>query len=94
MLFAIFCTDKSDSADIRAATRPDHLAYVEQVLDKVILAGPTLSADGERMTGSLLIMEFDDLAGAQAFADNDPYFKAGLFEAVEVRPWKQVLPKP
>ena len=93
MKFAIFCTDKPESAAIRTSTRPAHLEYVRAVLDRVVLAGPTLSEDGERMTGSLLIMEFDDLAAAQDFADNDPYYKAGLFDSVVVRPWKQVLPE-
>jgi uncharacterized protein YciI len=56
-------------------------------------AGPTLSEDGERMTGSLLILDFADRTEAQAFADGDPYAKAGLFERVEIRPWRKVLPK-
>lgn len=93
MLFAIFCTDKPDAAAIRAATRPAHLDYVGNVMDQVVLAGPTLSDDGQAMTGSLLIMDFADLAAARDFAANDPYNQAGLFESVIVRPWKQVLPK-
>lgn len=93
MKFAIFCTDKPDGAETRAAARPAHLNYVRQVIDRVVMAGPTLSEDGQHMTGSLLIMEFDDLGEAQDFANNDPYFLAGLFESVIVRPWKQVLPE-
>ena len=38
-------------------------------------------------------MEFDDLDGAQAFADGDPYYKAGVFESVSIKPWKKVFPK-
>jgi uncharacterized protein YciI len=45
------------------------------------------------MTGSLLILDFADRTEAQAFADGDPYAKAGLFERVEIRPWRKVLPK-
>jgi len=93
MLFAIFCTDKPDSAEIRAANRPAHLDYVRTVIDQVVLAGPTLTDDGQAMSGSLLVMEFADLAAAQAFADDDPYNRAGLFECVVIRPWKKVLPE-
>jgi len=93
MLFAIFCTDKPDSADVRAATRPDHLDYVRAVADQVFFAGPTQNDDGSAMNGSLLVMEFADLAAAKAFAENDPYNKAGLFESVVVRPWKKVFPE-
>jgi len=93
MLFAIFCTDKPDSADVRAANRPAHLDYVRAVADQVLFAGPTQNDDGSAMNGSLLVIDFADLAAAQAFAANDPYNRAGLFEEVVVRPWKQVFPE-
>lgn len=93
MLFAIFCTDKTDSSAIRAAARPAHLDYVRSFSDKVLVAGPTQTDDGEGMNGSLLVMEFDDLAAAKAFAENDPYNQAGLFESAIVRPWKKVFPE-
>jgi uncharacterized protein YciI len=31
------------------------------------------------------------MAAAQSWADNDPYAKAGLFESVELIPWKRVI---
>ena len=43
------------------------------------------------MTGSLLIMDFPDRAGAEAFAADDPYNKAGLFQSVEIKAWKKVF---
>ena len=58
----------------------------------MLLAGPLLSDDGERPLGSLLIMEFDDRSQVQAFAEGDPYAKAGLFESVTIRPFRKVLP--
>lgn len=93
MLFAIFCTDKPDSTAIRAANRALHLDYVRAVADQVIVAGPTQTEDGQSMNGSLLVMEFADLAAAQTFAKNDPYNQAGLFESVVIRPWKLVFPE-
>ncbi len=94
MKFAIFCIDKADAADLRTANRPAHLTYLNGEAERVVLAGPTLSDDMLAMSGSLLIMNFPDLDAAQNFAANDPYNKAGLFESVTVRPWKQVLPLP
>ena len=93
MLFAIFCTDKPDSSPIRATARPAHLDYVRAFSAKVLMAGPTQTDDGESMNGSLLVMEFPDLAAAKAFSENDPYSQAGLFESVTVRPWKKVFPE-
>jgi len=93
MLFIIQCTDKPDSGHVRAANRGDHLAYLESFGAQVFAAGPTLTDDGSAMTGSLLIMEFEDRAAADRFAADDPYAKAGLFESVTIRPWRKVLPK-
>lgn len=93
MIFAIFCTDKPGFSEVRAATRAAHLEYLRGFLGHVVMAGPTQTHDGQGMNGSLLLMEFPDLATARAFADSDPYAQAGLFESVIIRPWKKVLPE-
>jgi uncharacterized protein YciI len=93
MFYVISCTDKAGSGDIRAANRTAHLAYLESFGDKVFAAGPTLTDDGSAMTGSVLIVEFDDSEAAKRFTSDDPYAKAGLFESVTIRPWRKVLPK-
>ena len=41
------------------------------------------------MAGSLIIVEADDLAAAEAFNAADPYAKAGLFERVEIRAFRR-----
>lgn len=92
MLFALICTDKPDHLAVRQQNRAAHLAYLSQFEDKLFAAGPTFAADGTTMNGSLLILEFADLSEVEAFAAGDPYAKAGLFEAVAIRPWKKVLP--
>ncbi|MBL4693713.1 MAG: YciI family protein [Magnetovibrio sp.] len=93
MMFAIFCTDKPNSSEIRAANREKHLDYIQGVIDRVILAGPTQTDDLSGMNGSLLVMEFSNKSQAEDFAAHDPYAKAGLFESVVIRPWKQVFPE-
>lgn len=93
MLVSIYCTDKPDSTQLRADTRPAHLAYIESFIDRVIIGGPMLTDDESAPVGSLLIIDFDTLADAQVFADGDPYAKAGLFASVAVRPYKKVFPK-
>ena len=92
MPFLIHCVDKPDSTELRMATRPAHLEYIQGFMDSVVLAGPMLTDDGETMTGSVLIMDLPDRAAAEAFAANDPYNKAGLFASVSVSRWKKVLP--
>jgi hypothetical protein len=92
MHFAIICLDKPDHGQVRADNRPAHLDHLKANAERMLAVGPLLSDDGERPVGSLLIMEFEDLDQARAFADNDPYNKAGLFESVTIRPWRKVLP--
>ena len=43
------------------------------------------------MAGSMLIMEFDDIAQARAFSADDPYVKAGLFQRVDITAFKPTL---
>ena len=93
MYFAIQCLDKDGHSDIRAENRPAHLDYLKANERRVLAAGPLLDRSGKHPIGSLLIMEFDDEAEAQAFAASDPYNTAGLFEEVRIRPWRKVLPE-
>lgn len=85
-LFALTCLDKPNSLDVRLGAREAHLAYVAE-RGTLKLGGPFLDAKGD-MAGSLMIVEATDLDGAREFNANDPYTKAGLFESVEIRPFR------
>ncbi|OQP86978.1 hypothetical protein BTR14_08590 [Rhizobium rhizosphaerae] len=95
MLFAFLCTDKPDALQLRMDTRPEHVAYLDGLNAKGILkmAGPFLSPDGAPV-GSLVIVEAADAEAARVLADGDPYAKAGLFAAVEIKPFNWVFNKP
>lgn len=90
MLFAITCTDKPESLAIRLATRDTHIAYLRGHAASLVQAGPLLDPQG-RPCGSLLLVDVEDAAAAQALTVGDPYAKAGLFESVVVRPYRSVF---
>jgi len=90
MLFAIIATDKTAALDIRLASRPDHLAFLDDLGEKLVFAGPFLD-ENDQPNGSLVVIEAENLAAAQKIAASDPYVAAGLFETSLVRPWKWVL---
>ncbi|MGD1880676.1 MAG: YciI family protein [Kiloniellaceae bacterium] len=92
MNFVLTCVDKTDHGHLRTENRPAHLDYLKSNLDKIVLAGPTTTEDGQAMTGSVLVIAVADRAAAEAFATGDPYAKAGLFESVTIKPFKKVLP--
>ncbi|MGA8118082.1 MAG: YciI family protein [Actinocatenispora sp.] len=63
-----------------------HQDYMDGWADRLIARGPTLSADGERHTGSVHVVELPDLAAARRFAHDEPYATAGWYSTVEVGP--------
>ena len=92
-IFVLMCLDKPGALALRMANREAHLAFVARRRGEVRLAGPLLNDEGD-MSGSLLIIEADDLAAARAFNAADPYQAAGLFERVEIRSFRQSIPPP
>ena len=93
MLFSLHCVDKPEGLPIRKENRPAHLEYLEKHLDALVFAGPTLTDDGELPTGSLIIINVEDRAAAEAFAAGDPYAQAGVFESVSIQATRQVYPR-
>lgn len=88
--FALICVDKPDSLELRMSVRESHLAYVRERLSMVKLAGPFLTDEGQ-MAGSMLLIEAPDRAAVEAFAAGDPYNTSGLFERVEIRPFRPTI---
>ncbi|SPP63439.1 YciI family protein [Nitrospira lenta] len=90
MKFVILGYDGPEGEAKRKIHRPAHLANLEPLTQqgRVILAGPLTDK-----TGSLMVLEFDSLAEAEQFANQDPYMVNGVFERIEIHPFMQVLPK-
>jgi uncharacterized protein YciI len=90
MLFVILGHDGPNGARLRPTVRPAHLANLRPLADagKVVIAGPF--TDG---SGSLILADFESEDAAQAFAQNDPYTLEGVFERVEVKPFRKVFPE-
>lgn len=99
MLYAILGRDAPNSLDRRLAVRPAHLERLNAMLaeGRLILAGPLPAIDSvdpgpAGFQGSLMVVEFATLEEATTWANADPYVAAGVFTAVEVFPFRKVLP--
>ncbi|WFF39455.1 YciI family protein [Moraxella nasibovis] len=95
-LFAIIGHDVADSTAKRAEIRPAHLERLTALhaQNRLVIAGPTPIAHGKpAMSGSFIIAHFDDLAQAQAWANDEPYLHGGVYSHVEIKPFIQALPK-
>lgn len=100
MLYAIISEDIENSLPRRKTARVAHLARLNQLQNegRLILAGPHPAIDsndpGEAgFTGSLIVAEFPSQEEARLWADADPYIEAGVYAQVNVKPFKQVLPR-
>ena len=89
MRFALIAKDKPGAIEIRKANRDAHVAYLKST-DAVEMAGPFLDDNGE-MCGSLIILDLPDMAAAEAWAAQDPYKAADLFQSVEITAWNKVI---
>ncbi len=79
MQFILIAQDKAGALPLRMATRPAHLAYLEQKIGpNLLFAGPLLDDDGNPK-GSVVVVEAEDEAQARGFYNGDPYMSVGLF---------------
>lgn len=83
----------------RMAVRPAHVERLIALRDegRLLVAGPCPAIDSEDpgpagFSGSVVIAEFESLQAAREWADADPYVGAGVYQRVEVRPFRRVLP--
>ena len=101
MWYAIQGHDGEDVLALRLAARERHLARLVAQRDqgRLLLAGPCPRIDAEDpgpagYSGSIVIAEFESLDEARAWAEADPYVEAGVYQRVDVRPFRPVLPQP
>ena len=99
MLYSIVGIDNENSLEARLSVRADHVARLDALRDegRLIIAGPNPAIDSDDpgdagFTGSIIIAEFESLAAAQAWADDDPYIRSGAYASVTVKPFRKVLP--
>ena len=99
MWYAVISEDHEGSLDDRLAARTSHVARLKSLCDegRLLIAGPHPAVDSPEpgpagFTGSLVVVEFDSLEDAKAWADDDPYIAAGVYRKVTVKPFNRVLP--
>ena len=90
MLFVITAFDRPGAGELRIKSRPAHLEYLKGKIGQIRAGGAFLDGSGQPI-GSMLIIEAGDQAAADAFAAGDPFKRDGVFERVEVRPWRAAL---
>ena len=97
MWYSIVGYDVPNSLAKRKVVREQHLARLRQLSseDRLLVCGPNPAIDAEDpgeagFSGSLIIAKFDSLVDAQNWADAEPYLHGGVYDHVEVKPFKPV----
>jgi len=84
MPFTIIGRDAPGSEGPRREFLAAHLAHVERVIDRILVAGPLREPASGATTGSLLVVDVPDAAAARAFIEQDPYFAAGVWSEITI----------
>jgi uncharacterized protein len=84
MLWAISCIDNSDTASLRETHMQPHRSYLDEHKSILVLAGATLTDDGQKSTGSTFVINVSTRAEAEIFSANDPFTKVGVFAQIMI----------
>jgi uncharacterized protein YciI len=90
MTYAVICIDRPDTDNLRAQTRLAHLEYINPHRPKMNIGGVFLDDAGVRR---MWIMFAIDLPSREAFMQEEPYNRAGVFENVIIRRIQVVYPE-
>lgn len=93
--YCVFRLDRTDgkAAEIRAATRPDHLAFMKGYAGRVLIGGPLLDANGNAH-GGMMVIEAESEAEVREILSRDPFEVAGLSASIEVSPFRWQTNRP
>lgn len=84
MLWTISCTDKPNTAAVRASVLQPHRDYLQSQKGILVLSGATQTDDGTEAIGSLFVVNVNSRAEARAFSDGDPFTQKGVFATITI----------
>ena len=97
-LFVLSCTDRAGTLEKRLATRPAHLARLQQ-LDaegRLIVAGAMPKDPSNPQAGfygSTMIVDFDSREALDAWLQDEPFLKEGVYSHIDVKPFNKAFPQ-
>lgn len=92
-MYAIICFDRPHSAVLRDAHRAAHQKFLSENSKKILFGGPLKNAADGPSTGALIVVDCATRQEAESFIAADPFYRAGVYETVSVRAFKQVFPQ-
>jgi uncharacterized protein YciI len=91
MEYFFYCRDRQGTGALRDRLTEDHWSFMDGYADAMIARGPTLTEDGAAATGSVHIVDLPDAEAARVFAYEEPNYRAGVYESVLVRRFRNTV---
>jgi uncharacterized protein YciI len=83
-----------EALDRRMKVRPEHLEKIEVLKSKgAFLAGGAILDDTGKMIGSMIVYEVSDRIALDEILQDEPYFTTGVWQKVEIKPFRMAIIK-
>jgi uncharacterized protein YciI len=89
--YFFYCRDSAEHSHLRDGLAEEHWSFMDSYADRMIARGPTFTDDETAMLGSMHIVDLPDAEAARVFAYEEPCYKAGVYEKVEVYRFRNLL---
>ena len=81
-----------DALERRKRTRPTHLAAIGPLVESGnVLVGGAMLNDAGDMIGSMVLVDFPDRTGVDAWLATGPYVTEGVWREIEVTPFRTAV---
>lgn len=97
MTFLLVNTLRADaSGDARTEFRDAHIAHVQRNVESGLVTSLSrlFDTDGTTLIGGHFLLDTDSAAAAQAFYEQDPYVREGIWESTLMAKAEIVTPEP
>ena len=89
--YFFYCRGRPGTQALAEELAEAHWSFMDRYAQAMIARGPTLTPDRTTWTGSMHMVDLPDAQAAQVFAFQEPYYRAGVYDQVLVRRWRNVL---
>lgn len=84
MLWVAYCIDNENTKETRDRFLAVHREYLDANANKIFFSGPLQSDDASFNNGSIFVLNVASRSDAEAFVQNEPFYKNGVFADVRV----------
>ena len=93
MLFVAQFEDDPERLDVRRAEMDNHLRYLDERRERILVAGSLRRDPGQDPLGGLWIIEASDRRDAEMLCHGDPFWTRGLRRSVTILHWSKAFPE-